>query len=243
VTGIVRRAHPSASDQRFAIAPRSRKDIRLGRLIEGADDGDDDDEEGDDDGAGAWAGSDDGDGSFGIAAVTFASLAELDDEVVRVGGRVDGAAGRRLSVDDGTAMGVVRLPQTGVALEPSAWVGQVVNATGRVERRDGGHREVVVRSASDVRRAAALTVAPREEGSTPGAGQQAMPDLPIPVPRGEAAESPGGDLGLLLLAASLGLALGLVVLSVAAAGVAWYLRRRPARSPAPCSAPSVRSAG
>ncbi len=38
VTGLVKRAHPSATDQRFAVAPRSRKDIRLGRLLGAVDD-------------------------------------------------------------------------------------------------------------------------------------------------------------------------------------------------------------
>ncbi len=40
IVGIVKRAHPSASDQRFALAPRSRKDIELGGVVQ-TDQGDD----------------------------------------------------------------------------------------------------------------------------------------------------------------------------------------------------------
>ena len=165
VTGIVRRAHPSASDQRFAIAPRSRKDVRLGALVRD-DEGDagdgDGDEDGDDDRDDAGAGAADawppGDGwAAGVPGVTLASLAQRRDGYVRVGGRIAAAAPRRLTIDDGTATGVVRIPDGAAPLDPAPAVGEVVNALGRVRPRGNGPTEVVVRSRADVHRASTLS--------------------------------------------------------------------------------------
>lgn len=160
VTGIVRRAHPSATDQRFAVAPRSIRDIRLGDLrTDDDDDGDGDDDDERDSALAVVAGDSD------VLSATFGSLADLDDRLVRVGGRVEVVAERRLILDDGTAQGVVRLDDTATAFEPALRVGQVVNATGRVRHRDG-RPEVLVAAASDVRRAATLVSAERPASPT-----------------------------------------------------------------------------
>ncbi len=236
ITGIVRRAHPSASDQRFAIAPRSRKDIRLGRAVAGGERDTDDDgeggdtDDGDDDASEAAYGvaGSEGPGSSeaGVLTATFGSLEQLDDRLVRVGGRVEAVAERRLTLDDGTARGVVRLGDAVEPIEPRLQVGEVINVTGRVTRGNGGRREVVVETTADVRRAAAL-----DGGAAEGALQTGTmplsaslvaglvgPQLPTtPVPEaGAAIPVP------LVLAA--GFVVVAIVLLVSAALFAWRSR-------------------
>ncbi len=163
IVGIVRRAHPSATDQRFAIAPRSRKDIELGNLVT-ADDPEDD-EGGDEDEAGiaiAAAGGED----TTVLTATLGSLGRLTDRVVRVGGRLEAIEGRRLTLADGTGRGTVRIADGVGPLDPELRVGEVVNATGRVRQRTG-RPEVVVQTAADVRRAAALGERPLAESFAP----------------------------------------------------------------------------
>lgn len=155
ITGIVRRAYPTATDQRFAVAPRSRKDIDLGRLVvagspgAGADGLDDADGI---DGAGTAAENIDG-----AIVATLGTLPELDDQVVKVGGRLEQVVDRLLTLHDGTAEGKVRLGEGVVAIEPALRVGEVLNVTGRVRRRGRDSHEVVVDSAADVRRAVSVT--------------------------------------------------------------------------------------
>jgi DNA/RNA endonuclease YhcR with UshA esterase domain len=155
IVGIVRRAHPQATDQRFTIVPRSTKDIRLGRAV--------DDEAGDGVvGPLAVVEGDDGAGGAGIAlqdAAVAASLGSLDGftgRVVRVGGRLDDVRARSFMLDDGTARRLVRLGSGSGEVRPQLREGEVVNVTGRVRKRKGAASEVVVRSAKDVRRAADL---------------------------------------------------------------------------------------
>jgi hypothetical protein len=153
VTGLVKRAHPSATDQRFSLAPRSRKDIRLGRLVADDDDagaGDDDDR--DEDHGVAAAGGGGGD----VLASTLGSLDGLEHRLVRVGGRVEAVADRRLTIDDGTAQGSLRLADAAGRFDPAIRVGEIVNAVGRVRRHRQHGTEVVVGSVADVRRAARL---------------------------------------------------------------------------------------
>ena len=176
ITGLVKRAHPSATDQRFAVAPRSRKDVRLGRLRIDERDGDDEDDRDDDDDrderrAVGFASDDD---DAGLPTATFGSLDGLEGRIVRVGGRVEAVAQRRLTLDDGTATGTVRLPDTVERLDPGLEVGEVVNAIGRVERRPGRTPEVVVASAADLRRAATIELA--EAGPTRPVSARLAPD-------------------------------------------------------------------
>jgi hypothetical protein len=158
IIGIVRRAHPSASDQRFAVAPRSRKDIRLGRLVRDEDDEDDDDDsdadddDQDEEGVFGAPGSNDG-----AVSATLGALSGLENHVVRVGGRLERIDGHQLTLDDGTARGSVRLGDGVGPFEPELSVGEVLNVTGRVRRRARGGREVVVRAAADLRRAVPIT--------------------------------------------------------------------------------------
>ena len=164
IVGIVRRAHPAATDQRFAVVPRSKDDIRLGAAVGGDDSGDSD---GDAGGGGAGDGADEGaaggggrrsgvDGADSPEAATFAELADHTDRMVRVGGRLEGADGPRLHLHDGTASGIVRLPDDSVEFVSSLVVGEVVNVTGRVRQRADEQPEVVARSLADIQRAASL---------------------------------------------------------------------------------------
>ena len=156
VSGIVRRAHPSAGDQRFAVAPRSRKDIRLGRLLALEDDEDrQDDDDRDDHDAGAGAAASDP-AAPDVLAATFGSLDGLEDRLVRVGGRVEAVGDRSLTLDDGTAAGTVRLDDGIEQFQPGFRIGEVVNAVGRVRRHRQRGSEVVVDSPADLRRAASL---------------------------------------------------------------------------------------
>jgi hypothetical protein len=180
ITGLVKRAHPSATDQRFGVAPRSRRDIRLGRLQpsdEEAVGGPDDVADGDDpDVYGVASVSADS----GVFAATLGSLDGLQDRLVRVGGRVEAVAERRLTIDDGTATGTVRLADTALPVDPEFRIGEVVNAVGRVRRHRARGPEVVVESVADVRRAASLlgsddSLAVRDTGVATGRSPSAVP--------------------------------------------------------------------
>jgi hypothetical protein len=162
IIGIVKRAHPSASDQRLSIAPRSGHDIELGQVTPGtpadasADGGDSDDDLAAS--GGGWA----GDGS--VPSATLDSLAGLADRLVRVGGRVERIDGRHLTLDDGTAEAAVRLAASVAPFEPPLQVDEVLNVLGRVRGQPGGRLEVVVRTGADIRRA--IVPAPAERGSS-----------------------------------------------------------------------------
>jgi hypothetical protein len=199
ITGIVRRAHPSATDQRFAVAPRSRKDVVLGKLaVDDGEDGRDDaggqEDDGGGDGRASGAASDGID--QGVLAATFSSLDALENHLVRVGGRVEAVVGRRLTLDDGTASGTVRLADSVDHVVSGLRVGEVINAVGRVQRHRVRGSEVVVDSAADVRRAASLagqeTVAAAETmamvgGISGGLGSMSLatePEEPLPSTMG-----------------------------------------------------------
>jgi hypothetical protein len=237
ITGLVKRAHPSATDQRFAVAPRSRKDIRLGRLRTDERDDDevdrDDDDDRDERRAVGVASDDD---AAGLLAATFGSLDGLEGRIVRVGGRVEAVAQRHLTLDDGTATGTVRLADTVERLDPGLKIGEVVNAIGRVERRRGRTLEVVVASAADLRRAATTELA--EAGSTRAVSARIAPDSLAEenavdesvVPDVTSAGLPDGWPAIVLG----GLALVSVTLLVGAGLLAWRGARdtTPSRDPA-----------
>jgi len=233
VTGLVRRAHPAASDQRFAIAPRSRKDLKLGpRVTDGATDADANLlDAASVDGSGLPTRA--GDGGV-VTAATLGALEELADRLVRVGGRVKALDGRRLTLDDGTASATVRL---GEAIEPRELaldVGEVVNATGRVQTRRTGP-EVVVASAADVRRAARPVAASLESPLVDARWLDGAVGSPGRIPDARIAGAPdvpsANGLDPRPLIAVGGLAAAALLLLSAAAAVAW--RSRGAVSPTP----------
>jgi hypothetical protein len=234
VTGIVRRAHPSASDQRFAVTPRWPRDVQLGDFV--ADDASvadtgDEGKDADDDGILAgMAGDRDG---VDAPAVALGSVAGMVGRVVRVGGRVEDVGMRRLTIDDGTGTGVVRLPAAASALDPALRPGEVINATGRLQRGAGGRPEVVVGTTADLRRAAALVPeSPRSDSQSgvvaPVSGELAS----VPPADGRMAESTGhGPLDPILVVVASLLMLACLGLFGAAA-VAWRLSRPAEAAPA-----------
>ena len=157
ITGIVRRAHPQATDQRFAIVPRSRRDIRLGARIRSKADDELED-------VNSVARADDiaavGEGpstAVGGLSVTLASLERFNDRVVMVGGRLEAIAGRELTISDGATRRTIRLARSATPLANPLREGDIINVTGRVTAREGGSSTVVVASATDVRRAVSLS--------------------------------------------------------------------------------------
>ena len=233
ITGIVRRAHPSASDQRFAVAPRSRKDIKLGDVTREGDGEDAEDEDEDEDVVAVGAAGDVGPshGEMGVLSATLGSLETLDDRLVRVGGRVEAIAERRVTLDDGTAKGVIRLADAVERIDPKLEIGEVINAVGRVQRRPSGRPEVIVETAADVRRGATL-------GRGAAASAPAVRRMPLSAPLAASIEEPRmphasipadtSPIPLLLIAVA-----GLTVVAIVLLGSAALLAWRSPRSPLP----------
>jgi hypothetical protein len=228
IVGIVRRAHPSAADQRFAIAPRSRRDIRLGDIAlvgSDAEDGDGDGDGGDADyvaegssfGIGAA-----GDASPTVLAATLGSLDTLDDRVVRVGGRVEAIAERRLTLDDGTAQATLRLAASIEPIDPKLQIGEIINATGRVRHRAGGRPEVLVAAAADLRRAASLGYEVGDSASTSVTESSEGYDAAVAQSPSAIEPVATGDVAPLVLVGGLGLMA--VILLGSAAWLAWRSR-------------------
>jgi DNA/RNA endonuclease YhcR with UshA esterase domain len=238
IVGVVRRAHPAATDQRFAIVPRSGRDIRLAGSggDAGADDRDDVDGASAGPGTTSAGGPGDEGGSDNDAPVdvTLASLSEHLDRVVRVGGRLASIDGRRLLLHDGTAAGVVRLPETAADLVAGLVPGEVVNVVGVVRRIGRGGREVVVRSPADVQQAAGLTLAltsgdapaPLELGLDPAAGPAHGEPAAAAVGPGAGLAGSGGPApATIVLLAVLALCLASGIGLLGAAGVVVWRRR------------------
>ncbi len=176
VVGIVRRAYPTASDQRLALIPRSRRDIviRGAPAVEGAavsGTGTGDDTRGSPDGTGpsgsgsagssgggSPAGSSRADGRAETAAhggpldVDLADLSSHLGRLVRVGGLITRLSGRDITLDDSTARALVRLPAAADPIARLLEVGQPINAVGRVARSQAGRFEVRVKDAATVAR-------------------------------------------------------------------------------------------
>ncbi len=180
--GIVRRPHPSATDRRFAVTPRSPGDVSVGPTEPGAS------------GAGPAAGPGAGAGGRGIGPganadgsaadgrptasggpgqVVDVDIADLDAHVgmtVRIGGLVVELLPDGLRLDDGTAVGQVVLAEEAAELLPLIEIDDPLNATGLVERR-GDVLVVVVADPAGISRVGDLLApAPiREPDATPTA--------------------------------------------------------------------------
>lgn len=144
VTGIVRRPYPTASDRRYAVLPRAPSDVVLGSAA----------------GAGrgpvrssvaARAGSSGGQAAPAASEAPRADLRDLGARVgqrVRVGGLVVEVADDGFRLDDGTATGRIVLEGGAADLAVLVGVGDALDASGRVEDRDGA--VLVVREAADL---------------------------------------------------------------------------------------------
>jgi hypothetical protein len=205
ITGIVRRAYPTANDQRLAVVPRSASDVALGSAAgdgaspspaPGHDNLPNAGQDGSGMGAHDGAGGTDGPVADGGSAaplggeaaaeprapdVAFADLSGHDGETVHVGGRIEGRDGLRLRVNDGSATAVLRLTGRAEALSASLLVGHLINAQGVVERTASGGLEIRVDDP-------ALVVTTPPMAARSGSGGPAV-SAPSPLPR----SAPLGD--------------------------------------------------
>ncbi|HYN69815.1 MAG TPA: lamin tail domain-containing protein [Candidatus Eisenbacteria bacterium] len=150
VTGIVKRPYPTATDQRFAILPRTTSDLASGPSGSGGS-------------AGAAAtrtvpgGTEAGTAGVGsssnVGDVTpdtdLAALLPRLGQRVRVGGLIAALSADGFGLDDGTAIARVILHGDAIELLPYLRVRDAIAASGRVERLDGA-LAVVVEEAGDL---------------------------------------------------------------------------------------------
>ena len=216
VVGIVKRAYPTATDQRLAIIPRSGADIALGGP---APKGNPSAGRPDANPASGVVGEDVRPGdqqSVGApvrqpAAISLADLANHESELVFVGGRLDAIEGERLLVNDGTSLAAICLPRASNL--GSLTIGLLVNAWGKVARTEQGGLEIVVDSTDDVRVLEA--VIRLAEPSSLGLDAGLQPNLTAAAARLET-PAPGNAVvvfviaGMLALAAAVGVA-GVVI--------------------------------
>jgi hypothetical protein len=229
VTGIVKRPYPTATDRRFALVPRQRTDIVLGKVAAGlgasasATGGS----------TGSPAGTP-GPGASGVSASvagTSTSATDIDlrdleahvGERVRVGGLVTSVQVDGVRLDDGTSEALLVFDGDAPELLGRLRVGDAVNATGVPEQRDGP--VLVVAGAADVELVGELGAAdPLSSGATQAAAM-APGDWPEPtLAPVRAVLAPG--LGLDFLATGLGM---LVLVSLASVAVTLARRERSRR--------------
>jgi hypothetical protein len=235
VVGIVRRPYPSASDRRFAVVPRSARDVTLGGPA-------------DDRGSATASGSSNGPktvastaaaaaaaaGTGGGPAATDIDLVAIDEHVgqtVRVGGLVAALTSDGFRLDDGTAVAAVVL--RGPALPALADIGpdDALSAIGRVERSGppGSEARIVVDDPAGIARVGDPVV---ETGSSfPTSGALASIE---PLAASDAAGTPS-DAGVPLsatvsdpIAPELGIA-GIVLAGLASITVTLVRRQRSRR--------------
>ncbi|MEZ4597919.1 MAG: hypothetical protein R3C32_14545 [Chloroflexota bacterium] len=243
VTGIVKRAHPSATDQRFGIAPRDARDIRLGaapvrRAARPAR------------ATGRRRCPRPGHQPARRHATSRPGTHRHDPPVGRGALGTTCPGGRRaraidapwLTLDDGSARGLVRLLDFDPMLQPPLRLGEVVNVTGTVATRDVGGWEIVAR-AEGLLRASGLS--PSGPSPVPSA---TAPGSPAPSPRlgtglapsprvgtglaatsGEPSGGPDAGLGRLVSAGLVGLGMAGLATLVAGLLLGSFRRRQAAR--------------
>ncbi len=159
IAGIVRRPSSGTSDQRLAVLPRSSADVALGPARSAASGGATSHAARNGNRGGGSAGPPAGAAGASTATALDVDLAELDTHVgqlVRVGGlvlavRIDG-----ITLDDGTAVGDVRLEGDAASILPRIEPGEALNVTGTIERTVGGTAVVVAGDAAAIARVGRL---------------------------------------------------------------------------------------
>jgi hypothetical protein len=157
IVGIVKRAYPTASDQRFAVVPRTTADIRLAQAGSDAQQASNHAVIG---GESSWSNSSLGaaiSGASPIAtdvlaasAVLLADLAAYEGVEVSVGGVVINVDGIAVTIDDGTETALVRLPSIAAGSGMAIQAGDLLNVRGLVLRNANGELEIVVADMSAV---------------------------------------------------------------------------------------------
>ena len=246
IVGIVRRAYPSATDQRFAIDPRSVSDM----VFEAA-------------GSTRPAATDRGDGSAvsvatadagaslappSAAFVDLRDLAARRGQTVRVGGLVTRIDGAIISLDDGTATGRLMLSGDAAAYLDLVEVGDPLEATGLAETDATGpyllvtDPDGVTQTGDPGAAAAAAGGSPAAPGPAVGQsspGGSSSTGAAGPGPAGDGTPGPSIDLLQALALALFGAMTGLLI----ALAIALALARRgvaTARRPGPEDGPRAR---
>ena len=216
IVGIVRRPYPTATDRRWSVTPRGTFDIALGPASGSGHPG----------GAGpggagtsasgsgaAYAGS----GASGsIPDVDLAALADHVGELVRIGGLVAGLTADGFTLDDGTAIGTIRLAGQAAAFHDLLEAGDAIGLVGRVERATGGYGLLVDDPAGLVRLGDLGEVVPIAATATIAPGSD---------PAGHASTTAGlgGSLGI---GPGLPGLVGLLLVSMASLGLTFARRRQ-----------------
>jgi len=153
VVGVVKRAFPTASDQRLALVPRSAADIRLGAP---SPDGSAATQgpgvaESPVPGSSGWPSMAPASGIVGwgpsssyTIVAALADLSGYEGSPVAIGGWVSALEGTRVTLDDGSATAVVRLVGDAAGMAALIATGDLVNAMGVVQRTAAAGLEVVV---------------------------------------------------------------------------------------------------
>jgi hypothetical protein len=140
IIGIARRPYPTATDRRFAIAPRSRSDVTVGSVPAGSSGAQGSGNPGGSDAAG---GPSTGSSMSNPIDADVASLGQHVGAIVRVGGLVVELLPDGLTLDDGTGVGRILLLGPAADYLPLLEPGDAINAIGRVEQQDGDFVVVV----------------------------------------------------------------------------------------------------
>jgi hypothetical protein len=133
VTGIVKRAYPTATDQRFSVVPRSTRDVVVAGTPGGSAGGTD---TAPSSGAPASPTPDGSGRSPSTVDVALADLAANVGRVVRVGGRVVSVGTGSVRIEDGTAAATLVLEGEAAGSASLIQPGDTVNATGTPDDRD-----------------------------------------------------------------------------------------------------------
>ena len=241
ITGIVKRAYPTASDQRFAIAPRSAADIQLGAAPKPSDSpgaGEDPAGSTDEtpppwnpdstdapwlDASGdpqAAATSDAGNRAVPLGAgaaaepvdTTVDGLPALVGSRVGIAGRVQSPSSDGFSLVDATGEVSVRMVAPGSLDSLRLLPDEIVNVIGWDSQQDVGDLEVVVVAAQDVVRGPRLSASGVPEASSPtGAAPSTDPQ---PEPGSATASGPSAIEALaVIVLRALGATIGFGVLA------------------------------
>jgi hypothetical protein len=223
ITGIVKRAYPTATDQRLTIVPRTAADIRLGAAQPsdrpgsptgrpGSSTPRPDASERPTDSAGHEAAGSPSPGPPAPAAgdVPLGELAAYQGATVRIGGLVTRVDGARLTVVDSSGSATIELTGEAAAVAATIAPNDLVNATGMVAGAGDSLRLVVDDQAGLTRLAARVAATP------PDGLSLAPPVANEPASTGSGGgQVPAQSAPLLALLAILGVSLVLVIGAVA----------------------------
>lgn len=221
IVGIVRRPYPTSTDHRWAVTPRGTFDVAIGPAggSSAAAPGGGPRPSGREGSAGSGTAYSGAGASDAVPDVDLAALADHLGSLVRVGGLVVARANDGFALDDGTAVGTVRLVGAAASFRDLLKVGDALGLVGRVERTDSGYRLAVEDPAGLVRLGDLGEAVPI--AATLGAGPTVGP-----AGAGPGSADLGGSLGAVTGLPGM---LGLLVLTGASLGLTITRRRQAQR--------------